>query len=339
MNVIIDKKRSLEILKNLLKIIKKSAEEIPLKTIEKLLGLNSNQFIQFFLENDFKNFIIDWKIKTAKFNSDFKNELQRKIDEWKIRESLKQLIFISYATEDQHEADLIYENIKEDGFGCWLATRDINYSADWVKEIVKNLKKSWLVVLIISKASNESQYVNDEVRLAKKENIPFFPIKIEDVSNTSEWFELFIEGHQIFETSKPLSNRFFEKLSMSLHKAFKSTFNQERQKEFQENRIKENIKYERINLMKNSIVDQQSEVKKIVGIRMFDSTNYFLDREIYLEKIHSSLNKEGIKVISIIGRGGIGKTALVSKILQDIEDLSSIGKKKSKKVKIKNKEK
>ncbi|TFF97871.1 MAG: TIR domain-containing protein [Promethearchaeota archaeon] len=307
-------------LETCLRILKQSKEEIPVQTFLQLLDFSLDDFIDFFLNFEFQNLKIDWKNKMVLFKPSIVEEINSKIK--RIKEEQKQIktIFISYATENQSVAEQIYNLLEDDGFNCWLATENIRSSSDWVKEIVHALKNSWLIIVILSNASNKSSYVNDEVRLARKQEIPFLPIMIEEIEYFAEWFELFVERHQIFKADVPLSLKVLEDLSKTIHQTFKSQFSNSQQKSFKDKRIEAGFKQEKKIVKKKAIMHRLADKKRVVGIKMIDTTHYFLDREDSIEEIQKSLSEKGIKIISVIGRGGIGKTALVSKILQEIED-------------------
>lgn len=63
------------------------------------------------------------------------------------------------------------------------------------------------------------------------------------------------------------------------------------------------------------------EVKReaIVGLRFAEVTDFFKDREDKIAELRRLLANRTIKLICIVGRGGIGKTALLSKICAEIE--------------------
>lgn len=56
-----------------------------------------------------------------------------------------------------------------------------------------------------------------------------------------------------------------------------------------------------------------------VGLKLYDATHYFRDRETERQKLSRFLADDDTKIVSVIGFGGIGKSALVSKVLSDIE--------------------
>lgn len=77
-------------------------------------------------------------------------------------------IFISYSSHDAEQAFEICNHLENHNFKCWIAPRDIVPSASYASEIVKGLKESTLVVLILSEYSLHSEHVLNEVELAIK---------------------------------------------------------------------------------------------------------------------------------------------------------------------------
>lgn len=59
--------------------------------------------------------------------------------------------------------------------------------------------------------------------------------------------------------------------------------------------------------------------QRIVGRHLIDVTRHFRNREKQLAILNDFLNNPGNRLISVVGRGGIGKTGLVAKVLSEIE--------------------
>ncbi len=57
----------------------------------------------------------------------------------------------------------------------------------------------------------------------------------------------------------------------------------------------------------------------VVGQRITSTVEYFQDRKDQLVEIGRLLSSSGTRIVSVIGSGGIGKTALVSRFLYDLE--------------------
>ena len=70
---------------------------------------------------------------------------------------------------------------------------------------------------------------------------------------------------------------------------------------------------------KNLKTRKDATSKFIAGQRLIDIGQFFYDRVLALKKLKSLLVDERYRLISIVGRGGIGKTGLVSKVLCEIE--------------------
>lgn len=65
--------------------------------------------------------------------------------------------------------------------------------------------------------------------------------------------------------------------------------------------------------------ESQPEQVRIIGLRPQDVTDIFKDREDQLSQLRQLLYDRTAKLICVIGRGGIGKTALVCKLCSEIE--------------------
>lgn len=65
--------------------------------------------------------------------------------------------------------------------------------------------------------------------------------------------------------------------------------------------------------------DAEVTAEPIVGLCPADVSDFFKDREDKVTEIHHLLGNKSVKFICIVGRGGMGKTALLSKICAEIE--------------------
>lgn len=98
-------------------------------------------------------------------------------------------VFISYATEksdsskikDRHVADMICSALEAENIRCWIAHRDILPADDWQNAMIDAVEKAKLLVLIFSSNTEKSQWVMDEIALARDKNIRIIPFQIENV--------------------------------------------------------------------------------------------------------------------------------------------------------------
>lgn len=98
--------------------------------------------------------------------------------------------FISYASEDRTKADEICASLEGRGFTCWIAPRDVRPGAQYGDEIIRGIMQSRCLVVLLSQASNQSEYVPREVERAVSYGKPVFPVRLEEVlpSRSLEFF-------------------------------------------------------------------------------------------------------------------------------------------------------
>ncbi len=108
-------------------------------------------------------------------------------------------VFISYAKADAKKAGKIAACLEERGVTCWIAPRDVKPGASYGDEIIRGIETSSAFILILSGASNESDFVAREVERAISKKKPVIPVRIENVE-PSRALQLFISGTQWVDT-------------------------------------------------------------------------------------------------------------------------------------------
>lgn len=101
------------------------------------------------------------------------------------------LVFISHATEDLPWAEAVVVALEAEGQNCWLAARDIVPGAvAYSGEIAKAIKRSRLMVALVSRHASASAHVAREVSIAFERNLPVVPVKIDDepLGDSLEYF-------------------------------------------------------------------------------------------------------------------------------------------------------
>ncbi|WP_448189730.1 toll/interleukin-1 receptor domain-containing protein [Azospirillum sp. sgz301742] len=93
--------------------------------------------------------------------------------------------FISYSTKDQGFADKLYKDLQNIGIRCWFAPHDLQIGAKTWDAIDRAIKDRDKVLLILSRNSIASQWVEDEVNKAYAEErarntTVLFPIRLDD---------------------------------------------------------------------------------------------------------------------------------------------------------------
>jgi hypothetical protein len=93
--------------------------------------------------------------------------------------------FISYSSKDQKFADRLYADLQNKGVRCWLATEDLKIGAKIRTGIDEAIRLHDKLMLVLSKHSVASDWVEHEVELAlererKEKRTVLFPIRLDD---------------------------------------------------------------------------------------------------------------------------------------------------------------
>lgn len=89
--------------------------------------------------------------------------------------------------------------------------------------------------------------------------------------------------------------------------------------EQQHKRIAKGLEEERQRHLERQVRRQERENVRVVGRPPLDVVDYFKDRQRELATLTEVLAERTTRLISVIGHGGMGKTALACKVLQDLE--------------------
>lgn len=118
-------------------------------------------------------------------------------------------IFISYSTKDKQTADAICHVLEQNGLKCWIAPRNIASGKNYAQQIMDGLISAKIVVLVFSKNSQESEFVNNEIDVAFRNNKSIISFKIDETlpENKMEfflknkhWLEAYPNPESVFET-------------------------------------------------------------------------------------------------------------------------------------------
>ncbi|MCG8316251.1 MAG: toll/interleukin-1 receptor domain-containing protein [Pseudomonadales bacterium] len=106
--------------------------------------------------------------------------------------------FISYSSKDETEAIGLVEKLESQGYRCWLAKRDLYHSGnDYSLVIPKIIPKCQCVVLLLTENSNHSKHVRNELDIAFEQQVPIFPMKLDETDGKQlEWF---LRSYQWFD--------------------------------------------------------------------------------------------------------------------------------------------
>lgn len=131
---------------------------------------------------------------------------------------MKYDIFISYRREDKEQADAACVALESAGLRCWIAPRNIEPAGVWPDKIIEGVKRSRLVLVILSShTNNNSKHIKRELNQADEQKLPVIAFRVEEVDpangldfylDTVQWLDAFPrpwEKHlQLTETVKQL---------------------------------------------------------------------------------------------------------------------------------------
>jgi uncharacterized protein YjbI with pentapeptide repeats len=102
--------------------------------------------------------------------------------------------FISYSAKDQIFADRLHADLQNKGVRCWFAPHDLPVGAKTWDAIDEAIRLREKLLLILSKASIASEWVEDEVNKAyaeerSRKEVVLFPVRIDNsvISTAEPW--------------------------------------------------------------------------------------------------------------------------------------------------------
>lgn len=104
-------------------------------------------------------------------------------------------IFISFSSRETEEAERICRLLEENGYGCFISTRDLNPGEEYAAQLIDNIAGSRAVVLLLSENSNHSPHVLREVECAVSRKVPIIVYSLEQVK-LSRSMEYYLMTHQ-----------------------------------------------------------------------------------------------------------------------------------------------
>jgi hypothetical protein len=101
-------------------------------------------------------------------------------------------LFISYSTKDQTFADRLYADLQAKGVRCWFAPHDMRSGKKVHEQIDEAIRVHEKLLLILSPASMESEWVKTEISKARKREINenrrvLFPIRLCRFETLRDW--------------------------------------------------------------------------------------------------------------------------------------------------------
>ncbi|MBR3824607.1 MAG: toll/interleukin-1 receptor domain-containing protein [Lachnospiraceae bacterium] len=104
-------------------------------------------------------------------------------------------LFLSHSSKEYDIAEKICDYLENHGHSCFLAPRDIRSGHIYAQEIMEGIESTDAMLVLLSKASNESPHVLREVESAVSKNKTVFVYQLEEVE-LSKSLQYFLMTHQ-----------------------------------------------------------------------------------------------------------------------------------------------
>lgn len=222
-------------------------------------------------------------------------------------------IFLSYARKDGRVLALKLRNdLIKKGYDVWLDTSDIYGGDDWSEAIEEAIEQCDVAVLVLSIASYQSKICRAEHLRSLRKGKAVIPVKVQEDAE----IPLYLEEMNYRDFSD--ETQYTRMLVMLIEDIDGKASNEFRIK-MQQQRIKDGLENRKKEIAEANERRRTDERKRVVGHRLVDMSHHFQNRVQERTKISHLLSEPSTRILSVIGRGGMGKTALVSKILGDIE--------------------
>jgi tetratricopeptide (TPR) repeat protein len=104
-------------------------------------------------------------------------------------------VFISYSTQDSEIAEAARDHLERQGIPAWMAPRDIRPGEDYGSSIIAAINDAQVMVVVLSRNSDVSPAVRNEVERAFSKRVFLIPFKIEEFT-LGKGLEFFLAAPQ-----------------------------------------------------------------------------------------------------------------------------------------------
>jgi hypothetical protein len=126
-------------------------------------------------------------------------------------------VFISYSSKDKTTADAVCARLESRGARCWIAPRDVQPGAPYGEAIIDAIRRSRVMVLVLSANANTSKHIPKEIERAMSAGVTILPFRIEDVV-PGKSLDLFIGSVHWLDALTPPLDRHLDRLAESVLK-------------------------------------------------------------------------------------------------------------------------
>ncbi len=137
-------------------------------------------------------------------------------------------VFISYSHVNEDVANAIVKHFEANGISCFIDREDIARGKDFESELSRGISESKAVIVVASKAMNNSKHIIRELRLAESYSKQIIPFMIENFS-FAESLAYYLNGRQ-YVTAFPRDPKFYLDDLLSDYKSLLGILDEKTQK-------------------------------------------------------------------------------------------------------------
>lgn len=138
-------------------------------------------------------------------------------------------VFISYSSKEHDRVNMIRMVLEKNGIICWMAPQDIPFGSSYANEIPVAIKKCTVFLLMISRKSQQSQWVPKEASIAlslKKIVIPFVMENCE-LTESFNFFLTDVQRYNAYEQQSESMSLLIDRIKNECHTNKADTNNKE----------------------------------------------------------------------------------------------------------------
>lgn len=120
--------------------------------------------------------------------------------------------FISHASEDREDVEILIHELERRGIDCWYSDRDILGGLDFADEIMRGLADCDSTLILLSKDSVRSPFVRREVEVATENQHILYPVRLFDVALSNE-LSLFLKVGEWVDLYKGAPEKIYDQLA------------------------------------------------------------------------------------------------------------------------------
>ena len=228
-------------------------------------------------------------------------------------------VFISYSSNDLHTAERICTLLEAENISCWISPRDVFPGTIYAEEIIKAIENTKALVLICSRYTNDSVHVRSEVEHAFSHRKVIFPVRMEDVE-LGKAFEYFLgSSHWLVAWNAPLEEC-VERLAESIRNVIgreqmPGDVGQRRPPEVPSSTLVAPAQYQHTEM--ESATGRETEGGQTHPNSLPAQTTRLIGREKEVAAVVQLLKREDVRLVTLAGPGGTGKTRLGLQMLVD----------------------